>query len=207
MKPAIAAVPEGYMRNASGHLVPIEQVREQDKLRDQVARELSTRALALAVALKEFKQAALADIADLVTISGERYGVELGGKKGNVTVTTYDGRFRIQRAHADLISFTEELEAAKALINNCIERWSEGANPHIRVLVDRAFRTDTKGQIKTAAVLELLRLEIEDEEWQRAMEAIKDSIQSTGTAVYIRVYQRVGDTDRYDPIVLDLAGA
>ena len=207
MKPAIAAVPEGYMRNASGHLVPIEQVREQDKLRDQVARELSTRALALAVALKEFKQAALADIADLVTISGERYGVELGGKKGNVTVTTYDGRFRIQRAHADLISFTEELEAAKALINNCIERWSEGANPHIRVLVDRAFRTDTKGQIKTAAVLELLRLEIEDEEWQRAMEAIKDSIQSTGTAVYIRVYQRVGETDRYDPIVLDLAGA
>lgn len=207
MKSAIAAVPDGYMRNASGHLVPIEQVREQDKLRDQVARELSTRALALAVALKEFKQAALADIADLVTISGERYGVELGGKKGNVTVTTYDGRFRIQRAHADLISFTEELEAAKALINNCIERWSEGANPHIRVLVDRAFRTDTKGQIKTAAVLELLRLEIEDEEWQRAMEAIKDSIQSTGTAVYIRVYQRVGETDRYDPIVLDLAGA
>ena len=200
------SIPDGYMRNASGHLVPIAQVREQDKLRDQVARDLSTRALALAGALKEFKQAALADIADLVTISGERYGVELGGKKGNVTVTTYDGRFRIQRAHADLISFTEELEAAKALINSCIDRWSEGANPHIRVLVDRAFRTDTKGQIKTAAVLELLRLEIEDDEWQRAMEAIKDSIQSTGTAVYIRVYQRVGDTDRYDPIVLDLAG-
>ncbi len=199
-------IPDGYMKNASGHLVPTAQVREQDKLRDQVARDLTTRALHLSTALKAFKEAALADIADLVKISGERYGVELGGKKGNVTVSTYDGRFRIQRAHSDLICFTEELEAAKELINGCIERWSEGANPHIRVLVDRAFRTDTKGQIKTAAVLELLRLEIEDDEWQRAMEAIKDSIQSTGTAVYIRVYQRVGDTDRYDPIVLDLAG-
>ena len=200
-------VPPGYMKNASGHLVPEAQVREQDKLRDQVARDLFQEALDLSERLKKFKSRALGDIADLVRIAGERYGVEMGGKKGNVTVNSYDGSLRIQRAHADQIAFTEELEAAKTLINGCIDRWSEGANPHIRVLVDRAFRTDTKGQIKTAAVLELLRLEIDDDEWQRAMEAIKDSIQSIGTAVYIRVYQRVGDTDRYDPVVLDIAGA
>ena len=33
--------------------------------------------------------------------------------------------------------------------------------------------------------------EIDDAEWQRAMEAIRDSIQSTGTATYVRVYQRI----------------
>jgi len=106
---------------------------------------------------------------------------------------------------ADQISFTEELEAAKVMIIECIDRWSEGANPHIRALIDRAFRTDTKGQIKTSAVLELLRLEIDDDEWQRAMEAIKDSIQTTGTAVYIRVYERIGSTDQYKSIPLDMA--
>ena len=200
-------VPDGYMKNASGHLVPIAQVREQDRLRDQVAQDLFREAQDLSARLKAFKSKALGDIADLVAIAGEKYGINMGGKKGNVTVNSYDGAIRIQRAHADQIAFTEELEVAKELINGCIDRWSEGANPHIRVLVDRAFRTDTKGQIKTAAVLELLRLEINDDEWQRAMEAIKDSIQSTGTAVYIRVYQRVGDTDRYDQVVLDVAGA
>ncbi|WP_347506164.1 hypothetical protein [Pseudomonas anguilliseptica] len=30
-------------------------------------------------------------------------------------------------------------------------------------------------------------------------------IQVNGTAVYIRVYQRVGETDRYDPINLNIA--
>ena len=203
--PTTQDIPAGYLRNAAGHLVPRNQVREQDLLRDQVATELATLAQSIHEQLATFKTKALADIADLVRIAGERYDVKLGGKKGNVTIASYDGRFKIVRAYSELITFTEELEAAKALINACIDRWSEGANDNIRALVDRAFRTDTKGQIKTAAVLELLRLEIADDEWQRAMQAIRDSIQSTGTAVYVRVYVRIGDTDQYAPVALDLA--
>ncbi|QDF95165.1 sulfate transporter [Azoarcus sp. DD4] len=200
------ALPNGYMRNAAGHLVPREQVREQDLLRDQVASQHAARAIALSKMLADFKADVLGDMADLVKIAGERYGAKLGGAKGNVSITTYDGAYKIQRATAERITFTEELEAAKALINACIDRWSQGANPHIRALVDRAFRTDSKGQIKMAAVLDLLRLEIEDDEWKRAMEAIKDSIQATGTAVYVRVYKRVGMTDQYVAVPLDIAG-
>lgn len=197
-------IPDGYMRNAAGHLVPTEQVREHDKLRDEVARRLAKAALELNASLVKFKEQAQADIADLVKISGERYGVSLGGTKGNVTVSSYDGQYQVRRAHAERVEFTEEIEAAKQLIDECITRWSQGANANIRALVDRAFRTDSKGQIKTTAVLELLRLDINDEQWKRAMDALRDSIQTTGTAVYIRVYQRVGD-DKYEAITLDLA--
>ncbi|WP_018169117.1 DUF3164 family protein [Thioalkalivibrio sp. ALMg9] len=199
------AVPDGYMKNSAGHLVPESQVREHDKLRDQTARDLTAEALELNRRLTAFKKRALADIADLVSVAASRYEVHLGGKKGNVTVTTYDGRYRVVRSYAERLSFTEELEAAKELINQCIERWSEGANVNIKALVDRAFRTDSQGQIKTTAVLELLRLEIEDGDWERAMEALRDSIQTTGTAVYIRVYERRDGTDQYRPIPLDLA--
>ncbi len=198
-------VPAGYLKNSSGHLVPIEQVREQDKLRDEVARRIAGRARELNQALGEFKQTALGDIEDLVAIAADRYDVQMGGRKGNVSVTTFDGRYKVQRSVADRIAFTEELEAAKALINDCIDRWSEGANANIRVLVDRAFRTDAAGQIKTAAVLELLRLDIDDDGWVRAMDALKDSIQTVGTAVYVRVYERVGNSDQYRAIPLDLA--
>lgn len=197
--------PDGYMKNASGHLVPRAQVREHDLLRDEVARRIAEKAIALNSALADFKREALADIEDVVTIAGERYGVKLGGSKGNVQIPTYDGAFKVVRSVADRITFTEEIEAAKTLITECILRWSEGANANIRVIVDRAFRTDSKGQIKTAAVLELLRLDIEEEPWQRAMEAIKDSIQATGTAIYVRVYRRVGASDQYEAVPLDLA--
>ncbi|MDR2452881.1 MAG: DUF3164 family protein, partial [Candidatus Accumulibacter sp.] len=179
---------EGYRRNAAGHLVPVEQIREQDLLRDEVVCHLALGAEKLAADLAEFKRRALADVADLVRIAAEKYGASLGGKKGNVSLMSFDGRYKITRTVAERIVFTEELEAAKSLIDGCITRWSSGANPNIRALVDRAFRTDSKGQIKTAAVLELLRLEIDDSEWRNAMQAIRDSIQAVGTAIYVRVY-------------------
>ena len=202
---APAAIPAGFMKNAVGHLVPEHQVREHDKLRDGVARDLSSIALDINKALAAFKTKALADIEDLIAISNERYGVTIGGKKGNASITTYDGQFKIERAMAERITFTEEILAAKELIDQCIRKWSEGANSHLRVLVDRAFRANRQGQIKTGDVLSLLRVEIDDPDWKRAMEALKDSIQVNGTAVYIRVYQRIGQTEQYQPINLNIA--
>ena len=198
-------IPAGFVKNAAGHLVPEHQVREHDKLRDQVARDLASMALSLNQSLTLFKTKALADIDDLISISSARYGVTIGGKKGNASITTYDGQFKIERAMAERITFTEEILAAKELIDQCIRKWSEGANSHLRVLVDRAFRANRQGQIKTGDVLSLLRVEIDDPDWKRAMEALKDSIQVNGTAVYIRVYQRIGQTDQYQPINLNIA--
>jgi len=198
-------IPEGYVVNAAGHLVPEDQVREQDRLRDAVVRELVTEALDLSQRLAAFKAKALKDIADVVSIAAGKYGKHLGGRKGNVQLTSFDGKYQIRRAYAERVAFTEEIETAKALIDGCIVRWSEGASDNIRVLVDRAFRTDTKGQLKTTAVLELLRLEIDDEDWQTAMTALGDSIQSVGTCVYVRCYERIGMSDQYRAIPLDLA--
>lgn len=199
-------IPDGFVMNAAGHLVPEHQVREHDKLRDQVARDLVEQALDIHFALARFKALALEDIADLIRISGDKYGVTLGGKKGNVSIFTYDGRYKIERAQADRIVFTDEILAAKELIDQCIRAWSKGANDHLRVLVDRAFRANRQGQIKTNDVLSLLRVEIDDPDWKRAMQALRDSIQVNGQAVYIRVFQRDGMTDRYLPISLNIAG-
>jgi|TARA_R110001583_G_scaffold9243_3_gene43933 hypothetical protein len=198
-------IPPGFALNAQGHLVPEHQIREHDKLRDDVARSLAMEAEELHDRIKAFKDKALADIADMVAIAADKYQVKIGGKKGNVSLCTYDGQYKVTRTYAERIAFTEELEAARELINDCIVRWSEGANANIKVLVDRAFRTNGQGQIKTAAVLELLRLDIQDDGWKRAMEALKDSIQSVGATAYVRVYKRVGTSDQYRPLALDIA--
>ncbi|CDF82112.1 hypothetical protein PKB_0744 [Pseudomonas knackmussii B13] len=198
-------IPAGFVMNAAGHLVPEHQVREHDKLRDQVACDLVDEAVMLHNALASFKARALADIADLIRISGEKYGVTLGGEKGNVSIFTYDGQYKIERNYADRVTFTDEVLAAKELIDVCIRKWSADANPHLRVLVDRAFSAGRNGQIKTSDILGLLRLEIDDSDWKTAMVALKDAIQVNGKAVYIRVYKRVGSTGRYEPINLNIA--
>lgn len=199
-------IPDGWVRNAAGNLVHESEIREHDKLRDSVARDLAGLALTINQLLVEFKQKALADIADLIAVSSERYGVTLGGQKGNVSITTFDGEYKIERAYADRITFTEEILAAKELIDQCVRTWSEGINNHLRTLVDRAFRVNRQGQLMVKDVLSLLRVEIDDPDWKMAMQALKDSIQVNGTAVYIRVYRRDGHTDQYQPINLTLAG-
>lgn len=199
------AIPEGFMKNSRGHMVPDDQVREQDKLRNQVVMDLVKDALLLNTQLSDFKRRALNDIADLVSIAAEKYEVQLGGKKGNVNLVSYDGQYKVVRSVADRITFTEELEAAKALITECIDDWTQGSSNNVRALVDRAFKTNSQGQIKTGAVLDLIRLEIQDEKWVRAMEALKDSIQVNNTTTYIRIYQRIGMSDQYAAVPLDIA--
>ncbi|EJU6305507.1 DUF3164 family protein, partial [Salmonella enterica] len=55
-------------------------------------------------------------------------------------------------------------------------------------------------------VLALRRLDITDERWLKAMDAIGEAVQVVGSRSYIRVYERVGDSDQYRPIALDIAG-
>ncbi|MCY1295460.1 hypothetical protein D9M70_448020 [compost metagenome] len=81
----------------------------------------------------------------------------------------------------------------------------EGARPEAVTLINDAFRTDTRGEIRTASVLALRRLEIADERWQRAMKAIGEACQVTSSKEYVRIYERIGDSDQYRPISLDIA--
>ena len=199
-------VPAGYMKNALGHLVPTELVRESDLLRDELVRDLAVEAMELSEKLQAFKRKALGDIEALIALSAEKYGIKIGGKGGNVQLYSYDGKYRIERVNAKVIVFTEELEAAKALVEKCIIKWSDGARSELKAIVMQAFKPNTNGELRTSAVIELLRLEIDDEGWKQAMQALKDCLQANGTTTYVRVYKRIGMSEKYQLISLDLAG-
>ena len=98
------------------------------------------------------------------------------------------------------------MQAAKALIDECVHEWTEGARSEIRALINDAFDVDKSGNISTGRILSLRRLDIADEKWQRAMAALSDSVRVQCSKSYIRVYERVGDTDQYIAIPLDIAG-
>lgn len=200
-------IPEGYMQAADGSLVPIANIKPIDIERDKLVRELVARAKDLSEAIAKFKAGAFGDIAAFVELSAEQYGATLRGAagKGNVSLTTFDGRYKVQRAIAESITFDERLVAAKALIDECINTWSEGSQPELRVLINSAFQVDKAGNINTGRVLGLRRLEITDPRWQSAMKAIGEAVQVTGSKSYVRIYERVGNTDQYRAIPLDVA--
>ena len=83
-------------------------------------------------------------------------------------------------------------------------RWTQGGNDNIKALVEHAFQTDKAGNISVTRTLGLRRLDIKDEQWLKAMEAIADSISITGSKTYLRLYQR-NNKDVMEQISLDIA--
>lgn len=122
-----------------------------------------------------------------------------------MTLTSYSGEFKVQVAISEYLVFDERLNIAKALIDECINDWTVGANENIKILVDDAFQVDKQGNVSTYRILGLKKYKIEDERWQKAMEAISQSIQPAGSKKYVRVYKRNPNTDEYKQIPLNIA--
>jgi Protein of unknown function (DUF3164). len=199
------SIPAGYWENAKGNLVPESKVKAIDKLRDQLVKDLCARAEIKSADIGKFKLGTMADVHAFIDTSVEQYGVKAGGKKGNATLMSFDGKKKVVLQMQDRITFGEQLQAAKALIDQCVTRWAANADDNIKVLITDAFQVDKEGLINTGRVLGLLRLEIDDPDWKMAMKAIADSRQVADTKAYIRFYQRSDTSGDWKPISLDMA--
>jgi len=195
---------EQYMTDSQGRMVPVDMVKPIDVLRDQTVTAILKRTLEMRETLAAFKEAVWNDIQTFLDVSASQHNVSFGGKKGNITLASYDGRYKLIVAVNDSLQFNEKLQVAKTLIDNCIRRWSSDARPEIKTLVDDAFYVDKQGRLNTNRILGLRRLDIQDGEWQEAMAAITDSVQVVSSKTYMRFYQR-RDDGSYQQIPLDVA--
>lgn len=198
------AIPAGYWQSANGNLVPVSRVAAIDKDRSKLVEGLVEQAKKHSAALAEFKRNSMDAVDAFVERSAADYEVKIGGKKGNVSLVHFSGRYKVVRQMQESITFDERLQAAKALIDECILAWGKGGNANLRTLINDAFQVDQQGKISTGRVLGLRRHNITDATWQRAMAAIADSIQSVGSKPYIRFYER-NDAGEYVAISLDVA--
>lgn len=198
-------IPPGFWRDTEGRLIPETLIKPIDKAREQLVLDLIGKARELSEVLAKFKGQAFGDIAAFVSLSAEAYKVKVGGKKGNLSLETYDGRYKVVRQMQDRIVFDERLQAAKALIDECVATWTVNSPDTVKALIAHAFKANKAGEISTERVLSLKTLDIQEERWLLAMKAITDSIQTSGSTPYIRFYERVDGTDQWRPISLDIA--
>lgn len=197
----------GHRRDTKGRLVEETMIAPIDMARDDLVIDLVGKARAASDVLRDFKATVFGEIQAFVDLSFEQYGIVPRGSKGkgNITLMSFDGRYKVQVAVAEHIAFDERLQAAKHLIDECITDWASDSRPEIKVLVQDAFQTDKAGEINVGRVLGLRRLDIKDPRWMEAMKAIGDSIKVVGSKSYVRFYERVGNTDQYQAISLDVA--
>lgn len=197
-------VPEGYRLNDKGHLIPVDKIKEIDKLRDETVIKLVQKALELQSTITGVKDILVDEFKGFIELSANEYDTHLGGKKGNVSLISFDGRYKVQMAISDNLVFDERLQVAKSLIDECLHEWTKDSNDNIKAIIDNAFAVDKEGKINIRRVLSLRSLNIIDDKWLKAMQAISDATQVISSKEYIRFYER-DEHGKYQQISLDFA--
>lgn len=190
-----------------GALLPVSTVKPQHVLEDELVRQEISHAIALSGQVSRFRGHVQDNLGAFEALVAGQYGAKVGGKKGNKTLMTYDGLFKMTVQVADDVVFGPELQVAKTLVDECLTDWSASAGDELKAVITKAFSTDKEGQINRAALYGLLRLEIEDARWRRGMQAIRDAMRVVGSKQYVRFYRRADSSAPWEPITIDLAKA
>lgn len=194
-----------YLRDAKGALIPVAAVKAGDLLMDELVRSVLSEATALSAAIAAFKQRIFEQVGAFQALLAQQYDTKVGGTKGNLTLSTFDGCQKLQVQVSDQLEFGPELQQAKALIDECLSEWAATGGIELRALVNRVFQVDQQGKINRAEVFMLLRVEIADERWQRAMLAIRDSMRVIGSRTYLRFHQRDAGDAPWRGVPIDIA--
>ena len=196
---------KGHWIDAAGDSVPPKHVRMIDKRRDRMVEKLIRNAKLTQERIRKLKIMAYKDIDTFLEYSFAQHG-EAPNKGGNYIFTGFSGDKRVQIKIATHIAFDEGLRVAKQKIDACIERWSEGANDNLCVVIFAAFKVDKKGNLDTKRILGLRRLKITDADWSEAMDIISNALHITGTKSYLMFAERKGVEQAWETIRIDLAG-
>lgn len=201
------APPAGYRRDARGNLVHEGNVSPVNRRTDEVVEKVHRFGAALSAQIWRYRDHTLSDVYELLDWIAGEYGASArtGQRKGNVTLTSFDGRRRVQLAQADRVAVGPEITAAQALIEECVAEWSERGNLKLRALVDQALVPDAAGTVPISQILRLRRVHIDDPRWRQVQDALSDALRPVGKAEYVRLHVRDAPTDPWRQVPLSLA--
>ncbi len=195
---------QGRWIDGAGNAIPPKYIDPWNKDQDRLVTRLIRLAVAVSEKISSLRDVSFGDIDKFMTATEKRYGVKVRTAGGNKTLTDFSNTLKIEIKVNNLITFDERLKLAKAIIDDCINRWSEGSNDNLRALIDEAFKVDKKGNLDRERVLGLRRIKIRDKEWEKAMGIISDSITVVGSKQYIRFWKKA-ESGSWESIPLDIA--
>ncbi len=189
-----------FREDSRGAWMPESSIKPQDILKDDLVESAADKIVDMRDKMKQLNQEIKDEIRAYIELIGEKYGVKLKGNKGNITLTSYDGKTRIVISISESIYLDENVIAAKELIDEYLEDEIKDASFDIKQLVTSAFRVK-QGVLDVRSILKLRSLRIDDERWKKAMDIIADSIVVKSSKSCLRLYkQNAEGTMEYVPL-------
>jgi len=201
---------EEYWTSATGQTVPYSFVPARDRKATKIINTQIKAAQAISEKLTALRSAALQAIVDFVAWSESENGVEtIGGAKGNINLTSFDGLSQIRVRKPEYIEFDERLEQAKSIMFDYLD--SLGNSPEAKIaiaLCTEAFTTTRDGRVRADAVMAVdRRIRLDAPQWRQAMALLHESRMAIAAKTYVRFYTRPNTEADFALINLNIADA
>lgn len=198
----------GVMEDENGNLIKMANIKDHDMMKDKLVREMAKDAAILSDEIQAIKAKFATLFENHIERMANLYEVKVGGKKGNVSLTSFNKRLKIERSRQDRMTTNEHMVIATQLVDECLAGWSKGSNKNLQAFVRKYFRTDTNGNYNIADLQRVRKLELSspDPLWDKAMKALENAIEHDHTATYFRAFYR-DEKGAYNLIPLDIAKA
>lgn len=179
-----------YIINNIGNRVPKDSINPLDLIRDDEVRSIVDLSEDLQQEIKRVKDLIWEKISAYLELAYETYGTKPGGKKGNVTLMSYDNQYKVAVQINESIAFNEQLQVAKQLLTECLREWTKNGRDELKFLVEEALHVDKQGRVNRWQVIRLLKVESNDARFRKAQLAIKNAITPVDAREYIRIHKR-----------------
>lgn len=193
------------MLNSKGEFVPTANVRE-----DHLKKHLAVISIgSKIVKLENYMQKVKSGIMDEI-INYKQWLVLYNNMQDatfeNLTLINYENTYQVVFKTNDIvIGFDDTIQLVKIKIDNCLKRWGEGSHNNIRTLINSVFKVDKSGVLNKNAILGLFRYEMNDREWDEAMELIRKSIIDKAKKNYLMVRKRDTIEDDWETVTLNFS--
>jgi len=196
--------PTGFMFDPSSNLIRIENIDDHQLQEDTLVSKLFPRVKTLHQQLLQFKQQVIEEFEAHISDCIKLHGILRYSKiKGNLSLYSFNGRYKVERSIRDKIEVNSTIEAARQHFDIYIKAIEAKADGDIKVLISRAFNS-TNGKISTSRLTDLLNAKINHPEFKKAATLLKESLFKCGDVVYYRFYER-DDSGNYQAVSLQFS--
>ncbi len=202
VKPPRPAAPEGFVYNAEGNLIARCNIPAHELRKDAFTGGLVEQVKDQQRLLKSFKANLVKAFEEFRIELLDQFNAKLHarGSGENVTVYSFDGKYKIAYRTTKLKTLGPELAAARELAREWFNAHKDSA-PHDMLLPAQEFYSN---DMTVTTVVKFIGWKVQDPTLVEAQSAAKDALLIIGSKSYFNFYER-DEQGEYQPIHLNFS--
>lgn len=196
------AAPEGFVYNAEGNLIAKSNISAVELRKDAFATSMVEQVKEQQKRLIQFKENLVTAFESFRIELLDQYDAKLHkrGSGDNVTVFSFDGRYKMTFTSPKVKTLGPEFEASRELAREWFHQNKDNA-PHDLLLPAQEFYT---GEMSLDKALKFIGWKVQNPILVKAQTAAKDSMIVIGKKSYFNFYER-DENNEYQPVHLNFS--